>query len=159
MPPLRAARRPLTCVLAAWVCMAFIGCVGYREFLDRPLPESSILAYPPARVWDAARAEAAQHAGRVLVEDPQEHILSWISEIEKDSPLHASLADPKLGSRGGRRMAITLVHLQAVPGGCRMVIRQNYFPVARKSHGPSPSRGTFEEALSSRIRRRLAAGG
>jgi hypothetical protein len=159
--PFRCSHRHISHALAALAgALSLAACTGYgRELLDHSLPDTYFLPQPPARVWEVARSEATGHAGRVLVDDPQSRIFSWVSEIEQGSQLHTSLADPKLASRGGRVMAITLLHVQPAPGGCRLVIRAIYFPEARTSYGPSPSRGAFEQALLSQIIRRLASGG
>jgi hypothetical protein len=152
-------RGRLLAALAVLACAAsFAGCTGWRENLDSYLPDAIFLAFPPERVWAAARSEAARHMGRVLVDDSQARLFSWISEVEKRSQLHASLADPKLTSRRGKVMAITLLHVQPAPGGSLLTLRANYFPEAQASHGPSPSRGTFEEAFLGKLRERLAAG-
>lgn len=149
----------MVAVLAAGSGLAACASIRDRELVDRPLPESYLLPNPPAKVWQAINAEASRPGLRILVRDPDARVISWISEIEEDATLHSSLADPEIASRGEKVMAITLLRARAIPGGCRLIIRQLYFPADRASGGASASRGTYEEALVRQIRRRLEAGG
>jgi hypothetical protein len=131
------------------------GCFANRELLlETPLPQSYFLASPPNKVWKATLLEASKPARRILANDEETYLLSWVNEIESAGRLHASLTDPEIESDGDETIAIAVVRIEPAPGGSRLTIRLTYCS-AKAFAGVSSSRGNYEQEIFWTIRKSL----
>jgi len=138
------------------VLASLAGCASNRELLNTPLPQSYFLPNPPERVWNAALLEAAKPNRRILARDESAHLLSWLSEVESDGRLHSSLTDVKIASGETDVTAISVIHVEAVPGGSKLTARLTYVS-SSSFHGVSASRGSYEQEILRSIQKSLIA--
>lgn len=143
-------------ILVTIVLTSLAGCAGNRELLNTPLSQSYFLPNPPDRVWNAALREAAKPNRRILARDESARLLSWVSEIEPEGGLHASLTDAKIASGKTHVTTIAVVLVEPVPGGSKLTARLTYVST-RRFYGVSASRGNYEEEILRSIRKSLIA--
>lgn len=132
----------------------FSACSRNRELLATPLPQSYRLPNSPNKVWEAALLEASKPNRQILVRDEVSHLLSWVSEVQTDASLHASLTDPRVASGHKEIIAITVVRIEPVPGGSRLTTRLTYCS-GKIFLGISSSRGNYEQEVLRAIRKSL----
>jgi len=130
------------------------GCFANRELLETPLQQSYFLASSPNKVWKAVLLEASRSSRRILVNDEEAYLLSWVNEIEPVERLHASLTDPEIESDGDETIAIVVVRVEAASGGSRLTIHLTYCS-AKAFVGVSSSRGNYEQEILRAIRKSL----
>ena len=151
----------VACKICALGCLAALlslnACLSSgpkdRAQLEIPLPQFYFLPYPPDRVWEVLLTEATISGRTTLVEDHDTRLLSWISDLDQDSESHSSLSDYKAGSRK-ETITITQLRIEAAREGCRLTIRQMYYPLSSPA-SISASRGNYEQKLLRRLRQAL----
>ena len=134
----------LASCIAAYLVLT--GCVGNRELLEIPLPQSYFLPNSPIKVWKATLLAVSKPTNRILVSDEAAHLLSWVNAVEPDERLHGSLTDPDVASGDGEIIVITVVRVEDSPGGSRLTIRSTYCS-AKELLGNSSSRGNYEQEV------------